>query len=366
MLRIVEYTISDLERCLWPGRWFQCDPVPITKQRALSHVRNPRAEKTDVALLVAYDEDVVVGHLGVLPDKAFVNLGEQKIGWVTAWWADPDRKYVGLGLMLLMRALNLYGGRLGASGFSDDARKVYDATKRFAMIKDAQGVSGIARLNLCRLLRRRLPSLAKLRTVLGAVDAIVNVCVSIRQFWWRKSHRLPGSCQIEYFAELDQEADEFIQRHSAAGLTRRGARELNWIINYPWVLCAPLARRSSFHFSAQAESYSVYCIKIYTPGGLAAVLLLTMMDGHVTVPYCYHGGQSKLIARVLCHFLIVQRAERLTIYEPELIEELSALRFPWLGMIHKRRTWIWSRECAGQGSNKFSMQDGDGDCAFAT
>ena len=366
MLRIIEYTISDLERCLWPGPWFQCDPVPITKQRALSHVRNPRAEKTDVALLVAYDGDAVVGHLGVLPDKIFVNHGEQKIGWVTAWWADPNRKYAGVGLMLLMRALNLCGGRLGASGFSDDARKVYDATKRFAVIKDVQGVSGIARLNLCRLLRRRLPSLAKLRTVLKAVGAIVNMWIGIRQFWWRESHRLPDSCRIEYFTELDREADEFIQRHSSDGLTRRGARELNWIVNYPWIVCAPLARRSSFHFSAQVESYSVYRIKIYELGGLVAVLLLTVMEGHVTVPYCYHSGHGKLIARMLCHFLIAQQAERLTVYEPELIKELSVQRFPWLGMIHKRRTWIWSRECVEQGSNEFSMQDGDGDCAFAT
>jgi len=366
MLRIDEYTISDLGQCLCPGRWFRCDPIPITKQRALSHVRNPRAEKTDVALLVAFDGEAVVGHLGVLPDKTFVNLSEQKIGWVTAWWADPDRKYAGVGLMLLIRALSLYEDRLGASGFSDDARRVYDATKRFVVIKDAQGISNIARLNLYHLLHRRLPSLARLRTVLGMVDAIVNGYIGIRQFLWRKTHQLPDSCQIEYLVELDQEADEFIQRHSSDGLTRRGARELNWIVNYPWIICAPLARGSNFHFSAQAESYSVYCIKIYAPNGLVAVLLLTMMDGHVKVPYCYHSGQGKLIARVLCHFLIVQRAERLTVYEPALVEELSALRFPWLGRIHKRRTWIWSRECTGQGSNEFSMQDGDGDCAFTT
>ena len=317
-------------------------------------------------LLVAYDSDEVVGHLGVLPDRIYVGLNQERLGWLTAWWANPDRKFAGVGLMLLMRALKLYNGRLGASGFSDDARRVYDATKRFVPIEDRHGMCGFARLNLGSLFRRRHPSLGKLRVALRMVDGAVNAHMHLRQLLWQKRHRMPHSCEVEYLTEVDQEAEEFIQRHSSEELTRRGARELNWIMRYPWIVCAPVAPASSFHFSSQAERYSVHWAKIYMGGeSLAAVLMLTVIDGHMIVPYCYHIGHARLLARLLCHILVQQRAERLTIYRPELVEAISTLRFPWLKVIQKRRTWIGTRECAGLGTREFMMQDGDGDCAFS-
>jgi hypothetical protein len=365
VLRIQEYRISDLRQCLCPSHWFRSEPAPITKHRALSHVNNPRAEAGDVALLVAYDGDAVVAHLGILPDLVFSNQSSRKIGWLTAWWANPDRKYAGIGLTLLSRAFALYQGNLGASGFSESARRVYDATKKFVTIGNLGGISGFARLNLCRLLRRRLPQLAKFRSLLGVVDALANQYVSLRQWWWRQRHAFPQGVRLEYLPEMDPEADEFIQRHSFLALAKRGAKELNWIAKYPWVLAAPLSPPSSFHFSSPIESYSVFNIKVYNGDErLVAVLMVILMDGHVIVPYCLHDGQSGLIAQILAHLLLTQRAERLTLFHKDLVERFYALRFPWLLLLKKRRAWILSSECVEDGVSAWAMQDGDGDCAF--
>ena len=328
-------------------------------------MNNPRAEAGDTALLVAYDGDAVVAHLGILPDLVFSKQSPLKIGWLTAWWADPDRKYAGSGLLLLSRAFALYRGRLGASGFSDSARQVYDATKKFVTLGDSEGISGFARLNLHRLLRRRLPQLASFRSVLGAVDALVDQYVTLKQWRWRKRHAFPPGIRLEYLSEMDAEADEFIQQHSALSLSRRGAGDLNWIARYPWVLTTPLAPPSSFHFSSPVESYSVFNVKVYeSDERLVAVLMIALIDGHVIVPYCFHEGQSGLIAQVLAQFLIAQRAERLTLYHKDLVERFLALRLPWLWLRKKRRAWILSRECIAEGASEYEMQDGDGDCAF--
>jgi len=367
MLRIQEYTISDLKQCLRPGHWFQGEPSPITKHRALSHVNNPRAQGGDVALLVAYDEDAVVAHLGILPDLVFRNQSAHKIGWLTAWWANPARNYTGVGLMLLSRAFTLYQGRLGASGFSEAARKVYDATRKFVTLGEQEGINGFARLNLYRLLHRRSPRLARFRAGLRVLDVIGNQYINLRQWWWRKRHALPHGFRFEYLPEMDSEADDFIQQHSSNSLARRGAKELNWIAKYPWVLNTPLAPPTSFHFSSPVESYSVFNMKIYdAEEQLVAVLMVTLMDGHVIVPHCFHQGRSGLIALVLSHFLIAQRAERLTLHYSDLVEQLLALRFPWLWLRKRQRNWIWSREFAGENVSRYAMQDGDGDCAFTT
>ncbi len=365
MLRTQEYTIAELKQCLCPGRWLHSEPAPITKHRALSQVNNPRAADCDVALLVAYDGNTVVAHLGMLPDLVFSNQCPRKIAWMTAWWANPDRKYAGIGVKLLSRAFALYSGRLGASGFSESARRVYDATKKFTTIGELEGICGFARLNLSRMLRRRLPRLSKFTTLLGAVDAMANQYVNLRQWSWRKRNAFPQGIRLEYMPEMDAEADDFIEEHSCFALAKRAARELNWIAKYPWVLNAPLAPPFSFHFSSRADSYSVFNIKVYDANErLVGVLMVTAMDGHVIVPYCFHDGQSGLIAQILAHFLLAQRAERLTLFQKDLVERLCAVRFPWLRLRKKRRAWILSRECVEEGVSAYTLQDGDGDCAF--
>ena len=52
---IKHYTISDLEALLKDSDFWKLDPLPISKQRIISQIRNPRANKNDLALLVAFE-----------------------------------------------------------------------------------------------------------------------------------------------------------------------------------------------------------------------------------------------------------------------------------------------------------------------
>ena len=58
------------------------DNIPISKHRALSHFNNPRLDEDDIILLLAYENDRMIGYLGVLPDKIFFsnNLNITGIG----------------------------------------------------------------------------------------------------------------------------------------------------------------------------------------------------------------------------------------------------------------------------------------------
>lgn len=365
LLRTQEYTIADLEQRLQDGRGVEGNPTPITKHRILSQVQNPRAASTDVALLVAYDGDTVVGHLGVLPDLAFVGAQEHKIGWLTAWWANPDRKYAGVGLMLLMRAQALYGGAVGASGFSDDAKKIYSATRKFVTVKELAGITVMARFNLRERLISRAPWLEKVRWMIGVVDCAANQCIRLVQLLWRQFHQMPEGFRVEYLPQLDEEAQAYIARHQGAELTRRGALELNWIHRNPWILSAPLGQPSSFHFSSAARSYGSFIVKVLDLNDrIAAVLMLIVVDGQLTVPYCYHDDGGRLVAQLLCDHVIALRLERVTTYRAELIETLAAIRFPWIWTKRKARSWVLSSSVGHAEWSGCSLQDGDGDCVF--
>jgi hypothetical protein len=364
VVKIQAYSVVDLRRMLNRGPWFAGDPVPITRERALAQVNNPRAEDSDVVLFVAYDGDVVVAHLGIVPDLAFGGATERKIGWLTAWWANSDRKYSGAGMLLLMRAMALYKNGIGASGFSEDARKIYAATRKFTTIKELPGISAFTRFDAARMLPKRFPILVPVKSALKVCDSVANRFVGLRQALWKSKYRIPSDVRIEIATEMDAEAGHFVSQHNQNELARRGARELNWIGKYSWMTCVPPHEAPPFRFATTAGSCRSHHVKIRAAGGeLVAVVMLTVIDEHLIIPSCHHDGQEELVAKVICHQVVRQKVKRITTYRGDLVAEFLRMRFPWVWSSKKTRSWILSGPGVA-GESIYSVQDGDGDCAF--
>src|SRR5215216_4877386 len=84
---------------------FKAMPViPISTHRALSHVTNPRVEPNDVIMIMAYEEDKMVGYLGVLADRIYNDTGSFKCGWLSCMWVDPTLRGRGIAKHLLSTA----------------------------------------------------------------------------------------------------------------------------------------------------------------------------------------------------------------------------------------------------------------------
>lgn len=81
--------------------------VPITKQRARAHSRNPFADPDDVGLLVAWDGDQCVGYFGILPVMLAHEGRLHKVHWFTTWSVHPSMIGQGLGSALMADALEL-------------------------------------------------------------------------------------------------------------------------------------------------------------------------------------------------------------------------------------------------------------------
>src|SRR6185312_12625881 len=83
--------------------------LPISRQRALSQSHNPFASPDDIALLVAYDNDICVGYLGVVPGAASVNGNCRKVFWLSTWFVSPKARESGVAMQLLFTACQLKG-----------------------------------------------------------------------------------------------------------------------------------------------------------------------------------------------------------------------------------------------------------------
>ncbi|HEX5221471.1 MAG TPA: hypothetical protein VFZ59_18050 [Verrucomicrobiae bacterium] len=362
MVQIKTYTIADLRQRLACGTWFEGNPIPVTRERVWSQVNNPRADDADVALLVATENEMVIAHLGIVPDFVFAGGQKLKIGWLTAWWANPDRKYSGTGMMLMMRAMGFYKAGVGASGFSNDAKAVYSATKRFKTVQELRGMTAFARFDLANLLPKRLPVLAKVRWLLAGADALANGLVLLRQCLWRRGNALPADVKIEYVPALDAEANAFLEQHAENQLSRRGSREVNWIANHSWMTIAPLLPPPSFRFDTTARTHRNLLLKVRREQRLVAVLHLSMIDDHLILPTCCHDQEAELTARIIGNHLVAMRLKRITTFRRDLLECFERSGFPWVARKERVRPWILSGP-AGEIA-RVGVQDGDGDCAF--
>src|SRR5690349_15934364 len=100
--------------------------LPISRQRALSQSQNPFAGPDDIALLVAFDNDVCVGYLGVVPGAASGNGTCQKVFWLSTWYVSPQARDSGVAMQLLFTACQLKGDIM-VTGVSESAKRVYVA-----------------------------------------------------------------------------------------------------------------------------------------------------------------------------------------------------------------------------------------------
>jgi hypothetical protein len=330
----------------------------------MAQIHNPRADTTDVALLVAYDGERIIGHLGILPDKIFVDDQVHKMGWLTAWWADPSPKYAALGLMLLLKALQAWNHNLGVSGFATSARRFYDASKQFVVIKEPAGIVGVVRCSLHDLVPRKWPRLKPLGPVLWLIDAAVNPFVTLRLRLWARHAPRVGSRSVNTIGE---EARRFIAAHQQNELTRRGPAELEWIIRYPWVLAGQAPDGvGHYHFSSVGRRFVFSCIEVYNgSGALIGFLLLNLHNDRLGVPYCYcAAADADQVASVVAQQAISLRASQLAVFNPDLLAGLTRIGFPFLYKQDTRRPWIISAKFKNVNFAPCTLQDGDGDCAF--
>jgi hypothetical protein len=342
--------------------------APITKHRALSHIRNPRARPEDIALLVAYDESRVVGYIGILPDLVFLNGETLRIGWLTAWWADPRPKYAGIGFLLMIKASQLYRGEVGASGFSDDAKKAYEASKQFVTIAENVRIRAFLRSNVRELIPRKAPALNRAKSVLAIVDFLINTFCNLRLQLWKSRFGIGETLRVEYIAEVDPQTADFIAQLQGREISRRSAFEINWIAQHPWVLAAPIAKKGgrTFYFSTTATESVCFMMKVFSgENTMIGFVMLRLIDGNLTVPLCYMPKQyANQMFRVIAEHAVALRAHSVTICRAELRESLTRLKFPCIARTKESRSWILGSAYKAKIQGEFETQDGDGDCAF--
>ena len=198
---------------------------PISKHRAQSHFLNPRADKEDDALVVAYQNNIMVGYIGALPDYLMIPNNKTKIAWLSCWWVAPNMRKTGLGKQLLNTIIAQYEKRVILTEFTHAAEKTYSQHIDLERLRPLRGYKyyfkSIAHKKVTQSgLSRHLNVL-----FFKVVDAFINL------IWANRTGLKPFENIETRMVELDNvnDLDDFFQPFMQRNIFKRKVNSLNWI-----------------------------------------------------------------------------------------------------------------------------------------
>jgi hypothetical protein len=365
-MEIKQFTVKDLRQAIVENSLWQTRDIPITKDRAISQVNNPRAKDDDVILLVAYTGDEVAGYLGILPDEINVGSETSRFGWTTTWWTNPNQKDSKAGTILLLKAYDLYRPNFGSIEYSETAEKVLEASRRFNL-GGFHGVKVYSRMD-SDLLIRRFPSLEMFLPVIRILTSLVNVFTNVRLNIWKAVNPVPDRIRLEYLSEVDSQTAQFINQHQKNALSTKNAEVINWIMRYPWVVPAPLVteQRHRYFFSQKAKRFSFMAVKVFDGWDrMVGFILLQVKDRQLSAPYIFISpGYESDVMSVIYHHIVDLDISMFYTFNQSILELLGKTRFPSIYRKDNIMCWSLTKALGEIDLANYAVQDGDGDNAF--
>ena len=359
-MEIKTFTRAQLSRFVDSADYAAMPVLPISRQRARSQMVNPRAGEDDVLLIMALLEGRMVGYLGLLPDRLpSAAASHSSISWMSCIWSDPQLRGQGIAKKLVQTALELTDNRLLATSYTPAAKKLYDRLGAFAELYSMSGSRYYRKAASGQLLAGRWPrwSLGLLRLT----DSLVNGASCLLRVF---PPRLPADLHWRFTSELSTEAAAFVEKQQVRSLLGRGAEELAWMINHPWLLVAAADEDSRrYHFSSVARAFTALLVEVRRGDHLLAVLHVVIRDGHYKLPHAWlEAGSAPVVAAFVKSMWHQHDIHTATIYQSDI--QLSIGKGPWLRRPF-RREWLIS--CGALSSlppGSFFLHPGEGDEGF--
>ncbi len=361
-METISFTKSSLEEFIHSDKFDQLVNLPISKLRAISQINNPRAKVDQVLLVAQFDENKTVGYLGILPDEIYIDNQTHIVGWLTCFWVDEEYKSQNVAANLFLRAIRAYNKNIFITNIVPRLEPVYQKTKLFFPTVYKTGFRGYFRFNLAEILPPKKSVFQKIKPLLQLGDALLNTITDIR-FVWNKQKHLGN---FEYVKSTDAISEEFFIKHQKNNWIKRTKKEINWILQYPWLKqgedTEQLATR--YYFSCIEKAFETKVVQFKNDKDEIIVLvILNIKNKQLTVPYLLAEPKDfPLLSSFIFNLMSSERLTMFTSYHTEFCNYLTIIKTPFLFSKEMKKPYFISKKF--EGLQNLNFQDGDGDCAF--
>ena len=362
-MEIKSYTTGTILEFVSSEFFSKLKNIPISKHRALSYAHNPRAAASDKILFVAFEDDEVAGYLGALPEKIFYRGEWKRMTWLSCFWIDPKFRGKNISKQLFDFAMQEWDNTAMITNMKPGTLKIYERMGYFHSPATRVGIRGYLRFCLAEILPPRGGVFARIKPILQALDFILNLVNAIRLIFYPDYKPDPG-LRYEYVEEISPETEELINNCNQSYLIKRGKPELEWINRYPWVLEQKEdANSRRYYFSSVSKRFFYQNVEFRDETGtVTAFLVLSIRNNQFTVPYAFFKkGMESALVRFLFNTMLDYKLNMLTVFHPELSEEIRKSPSPFLFKKKILRPYFIPKTLDLQ---ELAFQDGDGDCVF--
>lgn len=340
--------------------------VPISYHRAISHINNPRAEDSDTLLVLLYENEEMLGYMGILPDILFTNSREEKIGWLSCLWVNPKHRGRQIAQKLLSTCYDSYDGKIMLTEFTEAAGRLYDKSGYFGQPFNKEGIRLYIRSNLAGILAPKKNLFKTIKPILKVSDFGANVFLDLK---FLRRPKLNKEIFVEQLNEIDNIISDFIADKQADELFRRGKKELKHIISNPWILPFKDADDTlkRYHFSAFDKSFDFIPLKITDKNrNIIGFLLFAMRGKNLKMPYAYFDEQYiEQIIEVIFYYINKLHISSFTTYHKSISNLLTIKRTPAVFKKKVIRTYMLAKYFNDKLPKRdYTICDGDGDCSF--
>lgn len=340
--------------------------LPISSLRAVSQLHNPRLQAGDILLYIAWLDDKMAGYLGVLPDDYFLPDSHRvHCGWLSCLWVNPEYRGQSIAGRMVSMAVEDYHGQILLTEYAVESRKMYDKLGTFQDLTVCSGIRLYYRFDLHHILPPKRPFFRKIRGLLRAGDAMLNFPVDAFRYLMPVKI-VAGSW--EYLDAIDRQTAHFIEQHSGRELFRRGATELNWALEFPWLREGPEDNWSRrYYFSWVDNPVAFVAMRVRDENGAIAAFFVLMRRGKtMKMPVCYLlPGMEKTVAAIIDLHRSNWGANTFSTFHPEMVQYYQTCRTFALHKKGLKRHYIAANPMAERLNGvSFRVQDGDGDVFF--
>lgn len=332
------------------------DYVPISKHRALSQYHNPRADKYDVALVIAQNNNKLQAYIGALPDLIKGN----KVAWLSCW-KSYNNSGARQAIPVLKKMIEAYNGNVLFGDMTPTTKGIYQKLK-LGNFFVKEGLKAYYLLDLKTALANKFPKSRILKFSAKPIGVLFNLFTYPFRLIWKLKLR---NVQYEVIDEINDELNFFVKSKNIENLVQRDGEYLNWINKYPWILESKKENEFNddrYFFSAFAKSFSCKFIVIHKEEQTKAFIMTQMRDGKLKIPYVFYEQEYlKEVIRIIYAEIVKNNSNELEVFHPDIVEQIKIKRNPFFLTINTER-----HIGASKNLNLSAMKtyDGDGDVVF--
>ena len=367
MVSIKKIKLSELEEFVNSDFFKGLKNKPISKIRANSYTENPRANKNDFVLYMAFLENELVSYRTILSDIFFVEKKPFSFGWLSGNWVSEKHRRKGISTLLFKEVFKDWNGKLMYTNYAEASKFVYDKTNKFSLLKELKGTKYYMRFCLADILPKKRNVFKKIKPFLVFFDAFLNLILDFINLF--KNQAKENDFRVILNEDWGNSILNFEDSFTSGNLFQRGEKEFNWIQKNPWILSDNYTKRASkeYHFSSYAKQFNSKLYTIYNnENSLVGFVFLTIRNGHVKIPYSHFLKKDhKKIAAFIVDNCKNIKAKTIVVYNNNLEKELNK-KLPSIIKKEFLQKYFTTKELEKSLVNKENckLQSGDGDVVF--